>query len=423
LQVVEDLIKHLALLVSAVPFGLFTEEQENVDQLSRLGKIVMDFAGERIRRFAESYRGRGREHDEETREASIPADGSSRRLGNLGSGRARGVGPGRRRLGPGRRRHGRLIVAGPSAAVSDPESLLLGVRGGHESEPSIWENRRCIITYPSGTTMTESPGTRFEALLDVMHRLRGPGGCPWDREQTRTSLKPYLIEECYEVLEAIDEGETPALEEELGDLLFQVVFHAEIAAERGEFTMAALLARLVDKMVSRHPHVFGTANVETPREALAQWERIKGRQAAEAGRPRSVIGGVPRALPALLRAQRLQAKAARVHFDWPDARSAWGKVDEEAREVADAVESGEAPRVREELGDLLFSLVNVARLSGIDAEDALQAANEKFRRRFTDMEADLTGRGGSIAEASAEELERAWDAAKRRDPVGDERRG
>jgi MazG family protein len=234
-----------------------------------------------------------------------------------------------------------------------------------------------------------------------------------------------LIEETYEVLEAIESADVRDLEEELGDLMFQVVFHAEIASEHGQFTMADLLRRLVDKMVSRHPHVFGESTVNTPAEALAQWEAIKGREAAAAGRPRSVIDGVPRALPSLVRAQRLQSKAARVRFDWPDARSAWDKVAEETQEVAEAVRSGREPRVREELGDLLFSLVNVARLSGIDAEDALQAANEKFRRRFHEMETELRAEGGSIASASPEDLERAWDTAKRRErqAVGDERIG
>jgi tetrapyrrole methylase family protein/MazG family protein len=260
--------------------------------------------------------------------------------------------------------------------------------------------------------MIDSPGALFEQLLGIMARLRGPGGCPWDREQTRASLKAYLIEEAYEVLEAIENGQADALEEELGDLLFQVVFHAEIAREQGEFDMADLLRRLAAKMVGRHPHVFGSATVDTPREALAQWEAIKGREAEAAGRRRSVVDGVPRALPALLRAQRLSSKAARVNFDWPDARAAWAKVEEEMREAGEALGAGDTSRFAEELGDVLFSLVNVARLSSLDAEDVLQAANEKFRRRFTAMEADLNARGASVAGAGAEELERAWDRTK-----------
>jgi len=180
--------------------------------------------------------------------------------------------------------------------------------------------------------MTESPGVLFQQLLDVMLRLREPNGCPWDREQTRTSLKPFLIEEAYEVLEAIESGRSGPLREELGDLLFQVVFHARLAEEQGEFTMADLLQQLIDKMVRRHPHVFGDASVGTATEALVQWEAIKQRESDERGQRRSVLDGVPRALPSLLRAQRVQSKAARVNFDWPDARAAWHKVEEEIRE-------------------------------------------------------------------------------------------
>jgi MazG family protein len=260
--------------------------------------------------------------------------------------------------------------------------------------------------------MTQSPGVLFERLLDIMRRLRGPAGCPWDREQSRTSLKPYLIEETYEVLEAIEAAAPAALREELGDLLFQVVFHAQIAAEQGEFTMGDLLETLADKMVSRHPHVFGTASVETPGQALAQWESIKQREAEARGRRRSVIDGVPRALPALVRAQRVQSKAARVNFDWPDAGAAWSKVEEEMREASAALAGGDRGRLADELGDVLFSLVNVARLSSLDAEDVLQGAVEKFRRRFTTMEAALNARGKSIGSVSSEELERSWEAAK-----------
>lgn len=260
--------------------------------------------------------------------------------------------------------------------------------------------------------MTQPPGVLFERLLEIMSRLRGPGGCPWDREQTPTSLKPFLVEEAYEVLEAIDSGHPSALEEELGDLLFQVVFHAQLAAERGEFAMADVLRRLADKMTTRHPHVFGDASVDTPGEALAQWEAIKQREARESGAPRSVIDGVPRALPSLIRAQRITSKAARVNFDWPDARAAWTKVEEECREAAAALAAADRTQIQEELGDVLFSVVNVARLASVDAEQALHGAIEKFRRRFTEMEGELLAKGKSVGSVSQEELERSWEAVK-----------
>lgn len=263
--------------------------------------------------------------------------------------------------------------------------------------------------------MSQSPGTLFEGLLDIMARLRGPGGCPWDREQTRTSLKPYVIEEAYEVLEAIESGDVPPLVEELGDLLLQVVFHAQIAQELGEFTIVDLLERLTEKLLSRHPHVFGDKSVGSASEALRQWEAIKQQEARRKGPDRSLLDGVPRALPALIRAQRLQVKAARVDFDWPSANHAWEKVEEEVREAAEAVRAGHRERIQEELGDVLFSLVNVARLSDLDAEEALQGAIEKFRRRFTEMEADLIAQGKSMGSVSQEEMERSWERVKVRE--------
>src|SRR5947208_754283 len=302
----------------------------------------------------------------------------------------------------------RRVGGDRSREILHPMATSLG-------EPSTRENPCCIIGYPQGPTMTQSPDAQFERLLEIMRRLRETGGCPWDREQTRVSLKPFLVEETYEVLEAIESGDANALLEELGDLLFQVVFHAQIGAERGEFDMAAILARLADKMVTRHPHVFGAASVETPGQALAQWEAIKQREAEVRGRRRSVIDGVPRALPALVRAQRIQSKAARVNFDWPDALAAWAKVEEEMRETSAALATGDRERFADELGDVLFSVVNVARLSSLDAEDVLHSAIEKFRRRFTTMEDELNASGKSVASVSAEELERAWDEAKARE--------
>lgn len=255
-------------------------------------------------------------------------------------------------------------------------------------------------------------GRRFVELLSVMARLRGAGGCPWDREQTRASLRPFLIEEAYEVLEALDDGDPARIREELGDLLFQVVFHARIAEERGEFDMADLLAALVDKMVRRHPHVFGDRVVGTATEALAQWEAIKQ---AEGDRRRSALHGIPRSLPGVLRAQRVQHRASRVGFDWQHPVDALEKVREEAGEVADALRQGRDEAVHAEIGDLLFAVVNVARLAGTDPESALQGAVERFRERFQRMEDAADADGRELRSLTLDEMERLWMEAKARE--------
>ncbi len=260
--------------------------------------------------------------------------------------------------------------------------------------------------------MATAAGARFDSLLTLMARLRGEGGCPWDREQTRQSLKPYLVEEAYEVLEAIDHGSLGDLVEELGDLLFQVVFHCQLASERGEFDMAQVLDRLSDKMTRRHPHVFGDGAVADAGEALAQWERIKGDEAGHDGRPRSALDGVPRRLPALLRAQRTQVKAARVGFDWPRWEGAWTKVQEEMAEVDRALATDDVAGVAAELGDLLFAMVNVARLRGLDAEDCLRQATDKFTRRFRHVEEEMKAGGRQVDESRLEDLDQAWIRAK-----------
>jgi tetrapyrrole methylase family protein/MazG family protein len=260
--------------------------------------------------------------------------------------------------------------------------------------------------------MADAAGNRFVSLLSLMARLRGEGGCPWDREQTRASLKPYLLEETYEVLEAIDEGSRDHIVEELGDLLFQVVFHCQLGGEAGEFTMEDVIERLCAKMTRRHPHVFGDRVVSDAREALAQWEQIKHEEASGKDRTASSLDGVPAALPALLRAQRLQGKAARVGFDWTRWQDAWNKVQEEMGEAGEALEAGDDDRVADELGDLLFSMVNVARLRGLDAEDCLRRSSEKFTRRFEKVEAQMRAGGRSVTDASMEDLDRAWDAVK-----------
>jgi tetrapyrrole methylase family protein/MazG family protein len=258
--------------------------------------------------------------------------------------------------------------------------------------------------------VSSDAGQRFLDLLTLMTRLRGDGGCPWDREQTRDSLRPFLVEETYEVLDALDTGDAGRIREELGDLLFQVVFHTEIAQERGEFSMGELLEALVAKMTRRHPHVFGDRPVGSAAEALAQWEAIK--ESEGNGVPRSALAGVPRALPALQRAQRVQHKAARVGFDWPEAAGALEKVQEELGEVSEALREGGGEPLRAELGDLLFAVVNVARLASVDPEGALQAAVERFSRRFASMEAAVRGEGRELSGLPLEELERLWDRAK-----------
>ena len=270
----------------------------------------------------------------------------------------------------------------------------------------------------SGSFMADSAGVLFEALLSLMGRLRGEGGCPWDREQTRASLKPYLIEETYEALEALDEGRTDHIVEELGDVLFQVVFHCQIAQEQGEFTMADVLHEILRKMTTRHPHVFADAQVADARDALSQWERIKSTEGQGDGSPRSALDGVPKSLPSLFRAQRLQAKAGRVGFDWPTWQEAWAKVREEMAETDEAVASGDAARIRAEIGDLFFSLVNVARLLEIDAEDSLRQAADTFTRRFREVEAAMRAEGRQVDQASAEDLDREWEAAKSREASG-----
>ena len=200
--------------------------------------------------------------------------------------------------------------------------------------------------------------------------------------------------------------------EELGDLLFQIVFHCELGAEAGEFTMDDVIERLCAKMRHRHPHVFGNRVVADADEALAQWEQIKQEEAQAKDRPASVLHGVPAALPALLRAQRLQSKAGRVGFDWTRWQDAWGKLQEEMREAGEALEGGADERVAEELGDVLFSMVNVARLRGLDAEECLRRSSEKFTRRFGKVEAEMKAGGRSVTEASMEDLDRAWEAVK-----------
>jgi MazG family protein len=259
-----------------------------------------------------------------------------------------------------------------------------------------------------------SPRT-FDDLVAIMDRLREPGGCPWDREQSYATLRGYLIEECYEVVDAIDRDDRPALCEELGDLLFQIVFLSRLGQEDGAFTAADVVEGIAAKMVRRHPHVFGDDTVADSSDVLRRWEEIKKTEKGagrEAGAPVSILDGIPHALPALVKAQRLGTKAARVGFDWSDEEGVLAKLDEESAELRAAVRSGDADVVREEIGDALFTIAMLARRLDIDADAALAHANEKFRRRFAQVEDEIRRRGLSLQGAGAALMNRLWEAAK-----------
>jgi tetrapyrrole methylase family protein/MazG family protein/ATP diphosphatase len=246
-------------------------------------------------------------------------------------------------------------------------------------------------------------------LVELMDRLRGPDGCPWDREQSYASLRPYLLEECFEVAEAIDLGEPALLCEELGDLLFQIVFLSRLAKEDGRFTIEDVTSGISEKLIRRHPHVFGEATAETADEVARNWEEIKRE---EKGAERPFLASVPRSLPALLGAQRLGDKAAQVGFDWPEPGAVLDKVEEETRELRAALASADPPAIREELGDLLFSIVMLARKIGVDADAALAGTNRKFRSRFTRVEQEVKRRGGRLADVGTETLEELWNESK-----------
>jgi MazG family protein len=255
-------------------------------------------------------------------------------------------------------------------------------------------------------------GEAFEGLVRIMHRLRSPGGCPWDGEQTHASIKPYTIEETYEVAEAIDSGDDRELCSELGDLLLQIVFHAEMAGERGAFTITDVIAAISDKMVRRHPHVFADVQVRGAGEVLRNWSRIKADERKASG-DASALAGVPRAMPALLRAQRLGEKAGHAGFDWRDAHGVLDKLREELRELEAAVANGDRAHAVEELGDLLYAATSLARHLGAVAEDALNGAADRFSQRFRHMESALAAIQRDVHGASPEELEDLWQAAKR----------
>lgn len=263
-----------------------------------------------------------------------------------------------------------------------------------------------------------------DRLRAIMHRLRAPGGCPWDAEQTHESLLPHLIEEAYEVAEAIRSGDRDAIVDELGDLLLQPVFHAEIASERGDYDFDTIATAIGDKLIRRHPHVFGESEVADSTDVLRQWDRIKraenGDDGAADDTPKPYLTKANEGLPALINAAKVQKKAARVGFDWPDGdlSPVLEKIREETDEVAEALSSGHADRVAEEIGDLLFAVVNLARKQKLDAELLLHHATAKFVGRFQLVEQALRDRGRTLEAATLEEMDAAWDAAKQSRPTG-----
>ena len=259
----------------------------------------------------------------------------------------------------------------------------------------------------------------FDRLMNLMRRLRAPGGCPWDAEQTHESLKRYLLEECYEVIEAIDTNDQELLKEELGDLLLQPVFHAAIAEEAGRFTMDEVIEAICDKLVRRHPHVFGDERVRNAEEQVVNWERIKKQEKSKKGEERpSALSGVPPQLPALLKAQKITEKAARVGFDWEHVDQVFAKVLEELKEFEETMAEGDQARMEAELGDLLFAVVNLGRFHALDPEEALRKTIARFSRRFAHVEQSLHAAGRHLQDATLAEMDQLWEEAKQREKAG-----
>ncbi len=262
--------------------------------------------------------------------------------------------------------------------------------------------------------------TEFEKLVDVMSRLRAPGGCPWDAEQTYESLGQYLLEECFEAFDAIQEAtetnDTTNLREELGDVLLQVIFHATIARERGDFTIDDVARGVTEKLILRHPHVFGEKDLKTADDVLNNWDELKRAERAASGKVEktrdSILDEVPLAFPALIEANKLTKKAAKANFDWENTEQIFDKIAEEIEELKEAISENEPENVEEEIGDLLFAVVNLARRLDIEPETALKKTNRKFRQRFKFIENGLKTRGKNLAESNLEEMDALWNRAK-----------
>jgi tetrapyrrole methylase family protein/MazG family protein len=250
----------------------------------------------------------------------------------------------------------------------------------------------------------------FDQLVQLMTTLRGAQGCPWDRKQTLSTLKPFVIEESYEVVDAIDRSDRAALAEELGDFLLQAVFIAEITREEGSFDIYDAVTAIHDKLVRRHPHVFGDVQADDAEQVLVNWEKLKNEE--RKAENKSVLAGVPQSMPALLRASRLTEKAARVGFDWRRTDDVFAKLEEEIGELHQAIDSGEESKVHDEVGDLLFTLANIARKLDVNAEEALQSSNRKFTRRFESMERAVRERGQNLDQLTLEQMDGLWDEAK-----------
>jgi len=249
----------------------------------------------------------------------------------------------------------------------------------------------------------------FQELLKIMDALRSEKGCPWDKEQTRESLKPFIVEEAYELIEAIEESDSEKIKEELGDLLFQIVFQCQIAKEGNEFEISDVIEKIGKKMVARHPHVFGTADYRTTDEVLVHWEEQKK---LEGKLRESILEGVPKVLPSLLRAHRLQDRAARVGFDWEKVEDVLKKLDEELKEFKEALETKRQDEIEEELGDIFFMLVNISRFIGVNPEDALRKTISKFIHRFRYIEMKAAEHGKKLSDMTLNEMDRLWDEAK-----------
>jgi MazG family protein len=261
---------------------------------------------------------------------------------------------------------------------------------------------------------------RFRSLVALVERLRGPGGCPWDRVQTAGDLRTYILEEVYEVIDAIDREDAPALEEELGDLLFQVLFMASVGSDAGAFDLAGVMAAVERKMIRRHPHVFGDASADTPDQVVDRWNRIKAAERRSGARGDhgggdGYLDGLPTTLPALYRTHKLASRSARIGFDWPDTWGVLEKLDEELEEFREALRAGDPVRQRHEIGDLLFTVANLSRHCKIDPERALMECNNRFRIRFHRMEALLAGEGTTLEQATPEQMEQMWTRVKSED--------